>query len=161
MLDWGPGYVCNAQWLSPGWTLLSAPAWVSLYSLQVLIMNLLSFSLDVLGRKKHPRALGVTEGLSSVQNPPGADVGPAGHRRPLPSIQPGWALPGGVSWGEVRLVPEEAMRLGWLRLPELQNKTNLPDRTWLQKTPTTNSLLRKSPLGCVCARVHMRLVAHH
>lgn len=61
----------------------------------------------------------------------------------------------------MRLVPEEAMRLGWLRLPELQNKTNLPDRTWLQKTPTTNSLLRKSPLGCVCARVQIRLVVHH
>lgn len=46
--------------------------------LQFLIVSL-SFSPDVLGRKKQPGVLGVTEGLSSVQNPPGADVGSAGH----------------------------------------------------------------------------------
>ena len=56
--------------------------------LQSLTVNF-SFSPDVLGRKKHPGALRVTEGLSSVQNPPGADVGPAGHRRPLPSVPAG------------------------------------------------------------------------
>lgn len=53
--------------------------------LQFLTVSL-SFSPDVLGRKKQPGAVGVTEGLSSVQNPPGADVGSAGHRRSLPSV---------------------------------------------------------------------------